>query len=266
MGMVDAKNRVQFYDGALRVVAPDGGEMARFDPCQYQSHIEERSVPWSYMKFTHLKAVGWQGLADGPQSGIYSVAPLARLNASSGMATPQAQEAYLELFETLGGKPVHHTLANHWARVIEMIYAAERMAELAADPAIVDPDVRAIPTEKPREGVGVVEAPRGTLFHHYHADERGIVTKANLLVATQNNAARMSLSVDKAARGLVTADTVDDGVLNMVEMAFRAYDPCLGCATHSLPGSMPLEVRVRDGQGKVVATLRRNHDGSVQRA
>jgi F420-non-reducing hydrogenase large subunit len=216
------------------------------------------------MKFCHLKSLGWHGFRDGLESGIYSVAPLARLNAAEGMATPVAEEAYLEFFGTLG-KPVHYTLANHWARVIELLYAAERMNELAHHPDLTDPDVRVIPTQIPREGIGAVEAPRGTLFHHYRTDEQGIITKANLLVATQNNAARIALSVEKAARGLISASTVDEGVLNMVEMAFRAYDPCLGCATHALPGSMPLWLSVRDRQGNVVATLRRDYDGSVHR-
>jgi F420-non-reducing hydrogenase large subunit len=180
------------------------------------------------------------------------------------MATPHAEEAYRQYVEVLG-KPVHHTLANHWARVIELLYAAERMKELADDPEIADPHVRNLPTAVPREGIGVVEAPRGTLIHHYQTDERGLITKCNLIVATQNNAARISMGVEKAARGLVTASHVDDGILNMVEMAFRAYDPCLGCATHSLPGSMPLSVRVRDRNGDVLNTLRRDADGRIHR-
>ena len=168
-------------------------------------------------------------------------------------------------FLSLGGKPVHHTLANHWARVIELLYAAERMEELADDPEMTDPEIRNLPTEKPHEGVGVVEAPRGTLIHHYQTDEKGIIRKANMIVATQNNAARMAMSVEKAAKGLISGGNVPEGILNMVEMAFRAYDPCHGCATHSLPGSMPLLVRVRDRSGKPLAMLRRDFDGSVHR-
>ena len=174
------------------------------------------------------------------------------------MATPLAQEAYDQFFKTLGGRPVHHTLANHWARLIELLYAAERMRELANDEEILDPNVRTIPTETPTEGIAVVEAPRGTLFHHYWTDERGVITRANLIVATQNNAARIALSVDKAAKGMIQDGKVDDGILNMVEMAFRAYDPCHGCATHALPGQMPLWVRVHDAQGNVVKELRRD--------
>ncbi len=129
---------------------------------------------------------------------------------------------------------------------MELLYAAERVRELANDPEIVSPDVRILPKEKPTEGVGVVEAPRGTLFHHYRTDDKGIITMANLIVATQNNAARIAMSVDKAAKGLISKGKVDDGILNMIEMAFRAYDPCHGCATHALPGQMPLVVRVYD--------------------
>ena len=131
------------------------------------------------------------------------------------------------------------------------------MAELAADPEITDPQVRTLPTAVPREGVGVVEAPRGTLFHHYRTDERGLITAANLIVATQNNAARIALSVDKAARALIRNGQVDEGLLNQVEMSFRAYDPCLGCSTHSLPGQMALIVEVRDSGGALVQEIRR---------
>jgi F420-non-reducing hydrogenase large subunit len=195
---------------------------------------------------------------DGPESGVYSVAPLARLNAAEGMATPKAQEAYTEFYKTLGGKPVHHTLANHWARLIELLYAAERMHELANDPEITSPNVRTIPAATPKEGIGVVEAPRGTLIHHYQTDEKGLITKANLIVATQNNAARIAMSVEKAARSVIKNGKIDDGVLNLIEIAFRAYDPCHGCATHALPGQMPLIVRVYDSQKNLLRELRRD--------
>lgn len=257
MGLVDADNKVNFYDGALRVVDPAGKELLKFKAQEYLQHVAEHVEPWSYVKFCFLKDVGWKGFAEGADSGVYAVAPLARLNASDGMATPKAQAAYEQFFETLGGKPVHHTLANHWARLIELLYAAERMQELAADAQIVDPNVRTLPTATPKEGIGVVEAPRGTLFHHYQTDERGVVTQANLIVATQNNAARIAMSVDKAAKGVIQNGHVDDGVLNLVEMAFRAYDPCHGCATHALPGQMPLIVRVYDQDHELVKEIRR---------
>jgi len=164
------------------------------------------------------------------------------------MATPKAQAAYEEFFKVLGGKPVHHTLANHWARVIEMIQAAERIEQLINDPEITSQDVRRIPTAVPSEGMGVVEAPRGTLFHHYKTDARGMITMANMIVATGNNAARIAMSVEKAAKGLIKGGHVTEGLLNKVEMAFRAYDPCLGCATHSLP------VTLRSRSASTIAT------------
>lgn len=258
LGLVDELNRVNFYEGRLRIVDPDGNEFLTFDAKEYLDHVTEHVEPWSYIKFSYLKDVGWNGFTDGPDSGVFAVAPLARLNASDAMSTPIAQEAFEELYSTLGGKPVHHTLANHWARIVELINAAERMAELAADPEILDPNVRTVPTETPREGIGVVEAPRGTLLHHYTTDEQGLIETANLIVATQNNAARIALSVDKAARELIHGANVDDGLLNQVEMAFRAYDPCFGCATHSLPGQMPLIVQIHDPEGDLVRELRRD--------
>ncbi len=257
LGMVDAQDRPNFYDGKLKVVSPEGKEVARFAARQYLDYVAEHVEPWSYMKFCYLKPVGWKGFTEGAESGIYAVAPLARLNVASGMATPLAQQAYEKMYATLGGKPVHHTLGNHWARVIELLYAAERLVEIAADPVLVDPNVRTLPTATPREGIGVVEAPRGTLIHHYQTDERGVITMANLIVATQGNAARMAMGVEKAAKGLISGKEVSDGLLNMVEMAFRAYDPCLGCATHSLLGEMPLEVTIRDAGGEPVRVLRR---------
>ncbi|MBC8874098.1 MAG: Ni/Fe hydrogenase subunit alpha [Planctomycetes bacterium] len=255
MGMVDENNRVNFYDGQLRVVDPDGKEFLKFPSGDYLKHVAEHVEPWSYIKFCYLKDVGWKGFEDGPDSGVYAVAPMARLNVADGMPTPKAQAEYERYFETLGGKPVHQTLATHWARLVELLSAAEMMQEISARPELIDPDIRNIPTETPVEGVGVVEAPRGTLFHHYRTDERGVITGANLIVATQNNAARITMSVDKAAKGVIKNGKVDDGILNKVEMAFRAYDPCFGCATHSLPGQMPLEVRVRDREGNIVQRL-----------
>ncbi|HUM06135.1 MAG TPA: Ni/Fe hydrogenase subunit alpha [Terriglobales bacterium] len=265
MGLVDDHNRTNFYDGWIRVVTPEGKEWKKFASDQYLDNVAEHVEPWSYVKFCYLKQVGWKGFREGLESGIYSVAPLARLNVSDGMSTPLAQEAYDEYFSVLGGKPVHHTLANHWARLVELIHAAERMQELAADPRLTEPDIRILPTESPREGIGVVEAPRGTLIHHYQTDENGLIRKANLIVATQNNSARMAMSVEKAAKGLISGGDIPEGVLNRVEMAFRAYDPCHGCATHSLPGSMPLLVRVWDPRGQTLGMLRRDLDGKVRR-
>lgn len=256
MGLVDENNKVNFYDGEIRVVDPNGKQYVKFKEEGYLEHIEEHVEPWSYVKFCYLKKVGWKGFKGGIEDGVYSVAPLARLNASDGMATPRAQEAYEEYVKLLN-KPVHHTLANHYARVVEMIQAAETVERLLNDPEITSDDLRTIPTETPKKGVGVVEAPRGTLLHHYETDEKGLVTKCNLIVATQNNSARMAMSVEAAAKGLIHGGVVDDGLLNKVEMAFRAYDPCHACATHSLPGQMPLVVKVHDSKGELVKEIRR---------
>lgn len=258
MGLVDEENNINFYDGILRIISPDGEEFLKFPPREYLNFIAEHVEPWTYVKFCYLKQPGWHGFSDGEQSGIYSVAPLARLNVAEGITTPEARAAYEEFFETLGGKPVHHTLANHWARLIEILYAAERMSELARDPGILDPNVRTIPREIPTEGIAAVEAPRGTLFHHYLTDERGIITKANLIVATQNNAARIALSVDKAARGLISNGKVDEGILNCIEMAFRAYDPCLGCASHCLTGQAPFVIRIYNKEHRLMKKIGSN--------
>ena len=237
MGLVDENNHVNFYDGKVRVVDPEGNEFVKYGPEEYLDVIAEHVEPWTYLKFPFLKNVGWKGFVDGADSGVYRATPLSRLNAAAGMATPLAQAEYERFYATLGGKPVHQTLATHWARLIELLYAAERSLELAEDPGITGTKVRTIPTETPTEGVGIVEAPRGTLTHHYATDERGLLTKVNLIVGTTNNYAPINMSIKKAAQGLIKAsEEISDSVLNQIEMAFRAYDPCFGCATHTLPG------------------------------
>jgi F420-non-reducing hydrogenase large subunit len=258
MGLVDENNYVNFYDGDIRVVDPKGKEFVKFKPADYLDNIEEHVEPWSYLKFPFLKKVGWKGFVDGANSGIYKATPLSRLNASDGMATPLANEEHDRMYKTLGGKPVQQTLATHWARIIELLYAAERWVELVSDPEITGPDYRMVPTATPDEGVGVVEAPRGTLYHHYKTDANGIIKEANLIVGTTNNNAPINLSVKKAAEHLIKGGKVNDGLLNMVEMAFRAYDPCFGCATHTLPGQMPMIVRIYDAKKELVEELRRD--------
>ncbi len=255
MGTVDQNNHVNFYDGKIRVVGPDGKEKFKYDAKDYREFVTERVEPWSYLKFPYLKKIGWKGFVDGVDSGVYRATPLSRLNAADGMATPLAQEQYERFYDTLGGKPVQPTLATHWARLIELLYATENWVRLATDPEITSSEYRVLPTQTPTEGVGCVEAPRGTLTHHYVTDERGIVTKVNLIVGTTNNNAPICMSVKKAAQGLIKKGQVSEGLLNMVEMAFRAYDPCFGCATHSLPGQMPLEVRLRDPAGNLLRRL-----------
>jgi F420-non-reducing hydrogenase large subunit len=258
MGLVDGDNMVNFYDGNICVVDPEGKEVARFEPFEYLDYIAEHVEPWSYLKFPFLKKVGWKGLVEGSDSGVYRVSPLARLNAADGMATPLAQAEYERMYGTLGGKPVHATLAFHWARLIEILYAAERLLELCQDSEITSPEVRTIPTAKPDEGVSIIEAPRGVLIHHYQTDDKGIVQKVNLIVATAHNYPAMNMSIKKAAQGLIKkGQAASEGLLNMVEMAFRAYDPCMACATHTLPGQMPLEVIIYNSQGEVAERISR---------
>jgi F420-non-reducing hydrogenase large subunit len=260
MGTVDENNHINFYDGKIRVTDPEGKEFVKYEAKDYAEHVAEHVEPWSYLKFPYLKGVGWNGFTDGMDSGVYCATPLSRLNAADGMATPKAQEFYEKFYDTLGSKkvdgryqPVHARLATHWARLVELLYAAERMLELSQDPEITDPNVRPIVTNTPTEGVGCVEAPRGTLTHHYTTDENGILTKVNLIVGTTNNNAPMAMSIKKAAQGLIKAGTeVTEPILNMIEMAFRNYDPCMSCATHSLPGQMPLEVTIRDADGEIL--------------
>ena len=257
MGTVDDKNLVNFYDGKIRVVDPQGNEFAKYPASEYQEHILEHVEPWTYLKYPYLKKIGWKGLVGGKNSGVYRATPLARLNVANGMATPLAQAEYERMYSTLGKKPIHATLATHWARLVELMYAAERLLELSRDSEITNPNVRTIPSAKPDEGVGAVEAPRGTLIHHYKTDEKGFVKGVNLIVATTNNHAAISMSIKQAAERLIKKGDVSDGILNMVEMAFRAYDPCYACATHTLPGQMPIEVKIYNKERQVLQTLRR---------
>ncbi len=256
MGLVDKNNKVSFYDGLIRVVDPEGKEYTKFDVHDYLDHIAEGVESWTYVKFAHLKNVGWKGFVDGKDSGIYRVAPLGRLNASDGMATPLAQGYYEKFYETLGGKPVHNTLATHWARLIEAMQAAEAMVQLIKDPEILDPNIRNMNFKVPKQGIGVIEAPRGTLIHHYETDEKGRLTRANLIVATTNNAAAINMSIEKATRGLIKSGKVTDGLLNMIEMAFRAYDPCFGCATHTLDGHLAIQIDIYDIDKNIVKTIK----------
>jgi F420-non-reducing hydrogenase large subunit len=258
MGLVDDSKRVNFYEGKLRVANPKGEEYALFDYHDYVSHIGEWVEPWTYIRLTHLRKIGWNGLNEGEGTSLYRVGPLARLNAAEGMLTPLAQKEYDAMYETLGGKPSHHTLAYHWARLIEALQAAEHMQRIANDPLLTSKDIRNMGLRLNKIGIGCVEAARGTLVHHYETDDNGIITRMNLIVATQHNAAPICLSVKKAAMEYIKGPEVKEGLLNMVEMAFRAYDPCLACATHALPGKMPLIVNIRDRDGSLIRTVQRD--------
>jgi len=258
MGMVDEAGRLAFLDGRLRVIDPDGNELALFHPRDWLEHVAERVEPWTYAKLTFLKQKGWRGLAEGAESGLYRVGPLARLNVARAMATPRAEAERQRLFEALGW-PAHQTLAFHWARLVEALQAAEVVEALAGDPDLESREVRNVPAPLagPGEGVGAVEAPRGTLFHHYTADRDGMLTAVNLVVASQHNAAPVQISVTKAAKGLIRNGQVDPALLNQLEMAFRAYDPCNACASHALPGELPLVVTVRGPDGSIREVIRR---------
>lgn len=258
MGLVDENNCVNFYDGKVRVVDTKGNEHCKYKAEDYREFVEERVEPWSYLKFPYLKKIGWKGFVEGQESGVYHATPLSRLNAADGMATPLAQQEYEKMYGVLGGKPVHATLAMHWARLIELLYSAERMYELITDNEITGKELRTPIHNTPREGIGIVEAQRGTLTHHYFTDKKGIVTKANIIVGTTNNNAAICMSLKKAAQGLIKKGVeVTDGILNMIEMAFRAYDPCFSCATHSLPGEMPMIVNIREKDGTLIRSVSR---------
>jgi F420-non-reducing hydrogenase large subunit len=254
MGMVDKDNRVSFYDGDIRVTDQKGGEFLRFQAQDYLSHIAERVLDWSYIKAPYLTKVGFKGLVDGPDSGIYRVGPLARLNVAEGMATPKANEAYEKMFATFGAKPVNSVLAYHWARLIELLYVSERALELATDPGITGTDIRNMNYKMKPEGVGVVEAARGTLFHHYKLTEDRMVDDVNLIVATTNNTGAICMAIRDAAKELIHGGKADDGLLNMVEMFFRAFDPCFGCASHVL-GQPVLTVDLKGPNGELVRRL-----------
>ena len=265
MSTVDGDGALSFYDGRLRVVTPDGLEHASFAARDYAHHIGEHVEPWTYVKFPYLLRPGWHGLAGGAGSGVYLSSPLGRLNAANALPTPLAQRAADEMFAALGAsgpdrprRPIHNRMATHWARLVEMLCAAERMLELAVDPRVCGDDIRAELGALTGEGVGSVEAPRGTLFHHYWTDDRGIITKVNLIVGTTNNHAAMAISVKRAARALISRGTVaSEPLLNRLEMVVRAYDPCLSCAAHTFPGAAPLVVHLKDRTGRLLRVVSR---------
>ena len=234
LGMVDGMGQLSFYDGRIRIIDPSGTIHCTFDARDFSRHLVERVEPWTYMKTLALKDPGRSRFSASQPDGIYRVGPLARLNVSSGLSTPLAHAEYEKMVNYFGKKPVHHTMAYHWARLIEVLYAAERTAELAADSNILHPEVRTLPGPllTDRSGTGACEAPRGTLFHVYQADSRAMILKLNLVVATQHNAAAICHSVYQAASRLISDGRVSEGITNRIEMAYRAYDPCLACATH----------------------------------
>jgi F420-non-reducing hydrogenase large subunit len=256
MGLIDGKGRVSFYDGDLKVVDPLGNEFINTETGDALDLLEEKVKSWTYVKFPYLKKVGWSEFNTGKESGIFRVGPLARLNVAEGMKTNLAQEEYERYLDHFDGKPVHQTYAYHWARLIELVQAAERIQELAEKEEITGDDLRA-PLDEPGEGVGVIEAARGTLIHAYKLDKDGLVKNANMIVPTTSNSAALSISIKQAAMEAIDDGKTDEQVLNRVEMGFRPYDPCLACATHSVDGGLDIGVSIYDENGKLIREIKR---------
>ena len=249
MGMVDDQGGLQLYDGKLRLVDSTGKKLDEFDPKNYLDYIGEHVEDWSYLKFPFYLKLGWP-------KGTYRVGPLARLNVADKINTPMANEE-LSNFKSLGGgKPVEATLWYHYARLIEDLYAIERAKEILLDPDVLSTDVATDYATLTGEGVGCLEAPRGTLFHHYKTDANGMLTKVNLIVATGHNNWAMSNSVEMVAKTYVDGKKLTEGMLNRVEAAIRAYDPCLSCSTHAI-GAMPMVIEMIDSDGVVVDRISR---------
>lgn len=252
MGLVDREGSLQLYDGEIRVKDAAGKYLAQFKPENYLSYIAEHVESWSFLKHPYYRKMGF------PQ-GFYRVGPLGRLNVVDKISTPLAQEEF-KLFRGInGGKPVEGSLYYHYARMIELLYCLERIGQLLDDPDIMSDNVRTYPsTEKiPGQGVGVIEAPRGTLFHDYGTDENGLLTRVNLIVATGNNNWAMHTAAGQVAKAFVDGNSLTEGMLNRVEAAIRCYDPCLSCATHAI-GQMPLEVTLIAADGAVLDQVSRS--------
>lgn len=255
LGTVDENGKVAYYEGTQVVVSPDGEEIVRFRGKEYLDVLAEKTLPWSYAKFPFLKKKGWKGLEDGRETSLCSVGPLARFNVSSGYSTPLAQKAYEEMVEFFGGKPVYNIFAYHWARAIEILNQAELIKEILKSPELTGEKIVTPCGEVTGEGVGILEAPRGTLIHHYLTDKEGLVTDANLIVPTTINNGAIQIAVRKAAKYFIKDGNVDQGTLNLIEMAHRPYDLCLACATHVYPGQYPTNVLVYKN-GELIKELR----------
>lgn len=254
LGTVAKDGTLDLYDGVLRLMQADGS-YEDFNYEQYTDYIEEHIEPWTYLKFPYMKKAGKLSMDLDNPVGVYRTNTLARLNVCDRIRTPLAQKEFEEYRKEFG-RPVQLTLLYNWARLIELLYNAEYAIQLLNDPEITSKDIR-IPV-KPRaaRGVGCVEAPRGTLIHDYETDADGIVTNVNLIVGTTHNNAPINMSVKRAAIDLIKDGKYDQGILNMIEMSIRAYDPCLSCATHNLDGRIPVKIDVMDVSGKVVKTFK----------
>jgi F420-non-reducing hydrogenase large subunit len=243
---------LDLYDGKLRMMYADGA-FEEFAADDYADYIGEHVEPWTYLKFPYAKKKGPFALEDNAPS-LYRVNSLARINVADHIPTPLAQEE-LEEFREKFGRPAQLTLLYHWARLIELLHNAELVNDLLQDSEITSSETRVAVTPRAARGVGVVEAPRGTLFHDYTTDDEGLLTHVNLIVATCQNNSAINLSVKQAAQALIKDGNYDQGTLNTVEMAIRAYDPCLSCATHRLDGRLPIVVDIVDSNGRRIERL-----------
>ncbi|MEY2633514.1 MAG: hypothetical protein RIR00_2168 [Pseudomonadota bacterium] len=241
---------LDFYHGSLRA-RDDNGKLLfdGVDYCNYQQVIEEEVKSWSYMKFPYIKAIG-------KAQGWYKVGPLARVQNCDRIPTPLAEMERRDFVDYAGGTPMHAPLAYHWTRMIEMLHAAETIKDLLHDDDVLNGEQLVEQGERAWEGVGVIEAPRGTLFHHYQVNEDDLVTMCNLIVSTTNNNQAMNEAIRHVARRYLHGREVTEGLLNHIEVAIRAFDPCLSCATHAL-GKMPLEVELVDAGGERIHALAR---------
>jgi NAD-reducing hydrogenase large subunit len=243
-GLTDADGNLQLYDGGMRFVDASGNIVVdQMAPQDYQQYIGEATMPFSYLKAPYFKPLGFP-------NGVYRVGPLARLNAASRCGTPLADVEFAEYHQRFG-KVVDSSFHFHYARLIEIIYALERMETLLNDPSILDRHVRATAGVNALEGVGIAEAPRGTLIHHYKVNEDGAITWANLIVATGHNNLAICRSVDQVARRYIDGAKMQEGMLNRVSAVVRAYDPCLSCSTHA-DGQYPLDIQLMNAAGAVV--------------
>ena len=248
LSLVGRDGALELYHGGLRAQDAEGGMLFnQLDYRDYRDHLREEVKSWSYMKFPYLRALG-------SETGWYRVGPLARINNCDFIPTPLAEQARREFVQHGNGRPVDASLAYHWARMIEAVHCAEAIRELLHDPELLGHDLQAEGDgTKHREGIGVIEAPRGTLFHHYRLNEEGLVEKANLIVSTTNNNRAMNEAIRQVAAEYLDGRTLTEGLLNRIEVAIRAYDPCLSCATHAM-GKMPLQVELYDADGKLLVT------------
>ena len=246
LGLVKDGN-LELYDGRIRLKSPRGRITDEFDDSEYCAHIGEHVEEWSYLKFPFYRPLGFP-------HGSYSVGPLGRINACDDIATPEASAELAAFRKSTDDGMVHYTLYYHYARLIEILYSMERLEELLNDPDVLGSDLRITGNVTNREGVGVVEAPRGTLIHHYEVDGKGAIERANLIVATGHNNYAMNRGVEQVARDYITGPDVKEGALNRMEHVIRCYDPCLSCSTHAV-GKMPLKLEVRNSLGDVVRTV-----------